>query len=204
MRTARSSWVLATAALSVIALAGRTDASGQAATPPTTSQQAGTMKIRIDVEGATMTGTLEDNATARDVASLLPLTVTLADYAETEKISDLPRRLSTEGAPAAPILRSGTSPTTLPGAIWPSSIETSVTRGAHQARCDRIRRGGAEPIGLPASDNRAGQGLGSIILRGSERGARSPAPHPWRGARREVGRNRPGFPEGARTARTAF
>jgi hypothetical protein len=58
------------------------------------------MKIRIDVEGATMTGTLEDSATARDFASLLPLVVTLADYAETEKISDLPRRLSTEGAPA--------------------------------------------------------------------------------------------------------
>ena len=58
------------------------------------------MKIRIDVEGATMTGTLEDNATARAFASLLPLTVTLADYAETEKSSDLPSRLSTEGAPA--------------------------------------------------------------------------------------------------------
>jgi hypothetical protein len=59
------------------------------------------MKIRIDVEGAAaMTGTLEDSATARDFASLLPLTVTLDDYAGTEKISDLPKRLSTEGAPA--------------------------------------------------------------------------------------------------------
>ena len=58
------------------------------------------MKIRIDAEGATMTGTLEDNATARDFASLLPLAVTLADHAGTEKISGLPRRLSTEGAPA--------------------------------------------------------------------------------------------------------
>ncbi len=45
-------------------------------------------------------GTLENNATARDSASLLPLTVTLQDYASTKKISDLPRRLSTDGAPA--------------------------------------------------------------------------------------------------------
>lgn len=31
--------------------------------------------------------------------SLLPLTLTLTDYGETEKISDLPKKLSTEGAP---------------------------------------------------------------------------------------------------------
>jgi hypothetical protein len=58
------------------------------------------MRIRIDVEGTTISGTLENNATARDFASLLPLTVTLRDYARTEKISELPRRLSTQGAPA--------------------------------------------------------------------------------------------------------
>lgn len=58
------------------------------------------MKIRITIDGTPITATLEDNATARDFASLLPLTLTLEDYASTEKISDLPRRLSTEGAPA--------------------------------------------------------------------------------------------------------
>ena len=57
------------------------------------------MKIRIDVEGTRMTATLEDNATARDFASLLPLTLTLEDYSATEKISDLPKRLSTKDAP---------------------------------------------------------------------------------------------------------
>jgi hypothetical protein len=31
--------------------------------------------------------------------SLLPLTLTLRDYASTEKISDLPRKLSTQDAP---------------------------------------------------------------------------------------------------------
>jgi len=57
------------------------------------------MKIRMDVEGTVATATLDDNATSRDFVSLLPLTLTLKDYAETEKISDLPKRLSTEGAP---------------------------------------------------------------------------------------------------------
>ncbi len=57
------------------------------------------MKIRMDVEGTEVTATLDDNATSRDFVSLLPLTLTLKDYAETEKVSDLPKRLSTEGAP---------------------------------------------------------------------------------------------------------
>jgi hypothetical protein len=57
------------------------------------------MKIRMDVEGAEVTATLDDNATSRDFVSLLPLTLTLKDYAETEKISYLSRRLSAEGAP---------------------------------------------------------------------------------------------------------
>jgi hypothetical protein len=58
------------------------------------------MKIRIDVEGTPITATLVDNATSRDFVSLLPATLTLNDYAATEKISDLPRRLSTKGTPA--------------------------------------------------------------------------------------------------------
>ena len=57
------------------------------------------MKIRINIEGKTLTATLLYNVTSRDFASLLPLTLTLSDYAETEKISDLPRKLSTKGAP---------------------------------------------------------------------------------------------------------
>lgn len=59
------------------------------------------MKIRIETAGTTLFATLDDNPSARDFAALLPLSLTLNDYAATEKISDLPRRLSTEGAPAA-------------------------------------------------------------------------------------------------------
>jgi hypothetical protein len=42
---------------------------------------------------------LNDSEAARDFASLLPLTLTLEDYNKTEKISDLPKRLSTKGSP---------------------------------------------------------------------------------------------------------
>jgi hypothetical protein len=43
---------------------------------------------------------LTDSEAARDFVSLLPLTLTLEDYARTERISDLPKRLSTKGAPS--------------------------------------------------------------------------------------------------------
>jgi hypothetical protein len=96
-------------ALLTIALAIATSTCGQsnragAATPvpqQPNGQQVSPMKIRITIEGTSITATLADNATSRDFLSLLPLTLTLEDYASTEKISDLPRRLSTEGAPAA-------------------------------------------------------------------------------------------------------
>lgn len=57
------------------------------------------MKIRIKTEKTEMTATLIDSKTTQDFLSLLPLTLTLQDYAGTEKISDLPKKLSTEGAP---------------------------------------------------------------------------------------------------------
>lgn len=59
------------------------------------------MKIRLTSGTAVLTGTLLDNPTARDFAALLPLTMKLTDYAGTEKISDLPRKLTTNAAPAA-------------------------------------------------------------------------------------------------------
>ncbi|HEY5891937.1 MAG TPA: cyclophilin-like fold protein [Chthoniobacterales bacterium] len=73
------------------------DGSASAAgTPGETSS----MKIRIKLDNETLTATLADNATSRDFVSLLPLTLTLKNYASTEKISYLARKLSTEGAPA--------------------------------------------------------------------------------------------------------
>lgn len=57
------------------------------------------MKIEIIVDGETATATLYDTPTGRDFASLLPLSLTLEDYADIERISNLPRRLSTVQAP---------------------------------------------------------------------------------------------------------
>jgi hypothetical protein len=57
-------------------------------------------RIRILIGDKTVPVTLDDNATARDFAALLPLSLTLEDYAATEKIATLPRKLSTAGAPA--------------------------------------------------------------------------------------------------------
>jgi hypothetical protein len=93
--------ILAMALAGVTAPAGAdtTDAAGKESARGISNQQVSTMKIRMDVEGTAITATLVDNATSRDFVSLLPLTMTLKDYAATEKISDLPRRLSTEGAP---------------------------------------------------------------------------------------------------------
>jgi len=62
-------------------------------------QPARTMKIRINIEGRSVAATLNGSEAARDFAALLPLTLTLEDYASTEKVADLPRKLSTRGAP---------------------------------------------------------------------------------------------------------
>jgi hypothetical protein len=76
--------------------------SGSPPKPPTKTspKQADSMKIRLKVGDTVLTATLIDSATTRDFISLLPLTLTLEDYAGTEKISNLPKRLSTENAPS--------------------------------------------------------------------------------------------------------
>jgi hypothetical protein len=59
-----------------------------------------TMNIRLTVNGKSATAKLIDNATARDLRALLPLNLTLEDYAAAEKIAYLPRKLSTVDAPS--------------------------------------------------------------------------------------------------------
>lgn len=58
------------------------------------------MQIQLTVGDTILNATLFDSETAQDFVSLLPLTLTLEDYAGTEKVSDLPKRLSTAGAPS--------------------------------------------------------------------------------------------------------
>lgn len=59
-----------------------------------------TMKLTITTGKDKLAATLYDNAAARDFMNLLPLTLTLEDYNQTEKISSLPTRLSTADVPS--------------------------------------------------------------------------------------------------------
>lgn len=61
---------------------------------------AGPMKIIIKMDTKELTATLDDSATARAFAQLLPLDLTLEDYASAEKIGYLPKKLATEDSPA--------------------------------------------------------------------------------------------------------
>ncbi len=96
--------------------------------PAATSRNVSEMKIRMNFEGKVITGTLVNTETARDFASLLPLTLTLKDYSGTEKISDLPRRLCTKGAPEGSVPSVGDIAYYAPWGTWPFSTRRSATR----------------------------------------------------------------------------
>jgi hypothetical protein len=55
--------------------------------------------IRITFGDAELTARLDDNATARDLAAQLPLTLTFRDHNNFEKTAPLPRELSLDDAP---------------------------------------------------------------------------------------------------------
>ena len=52
-------------------------------------------QIQLIIGTTVLTATLLDNAASRNFAALLPLTLSLSDFAAAEKISGLPTRLST-------------------------------------------------------------------------------------------------------------
>ena len=58
------------------------------------------MNIHLTINGQVLSANLEDNAAARDFLGLLPLMLVLEDYASTEKIAQLPEKLSTTGTSA--------------------------------------------------------------------------------------------------------
>lgn len=57
-------------------------------------------RIQISVDGTVLSAVLNDSKAAQEFATMLPLTLRLEDYNGTEKISDLPRKLTRQGAPA--------------------------------------------------------------------------------------------------------
>ncbi|MET0527133.1 MAG: cyclophilin-like fold protein [Microvirga sp.] len=56
------------------------------------------MRIRLTFNNQSMIATLYDNPSARDLVSLLPLDLTIDNYANNEKIAYLPRKLTEEGS----------------------------------------------------------------------------------------------------------
>jgi hypothetical protein len=97
--------ILARAILAVALLAVAACSPGAPPSPapsttlaPTTGSTTA-VNIRLTVQGRVVNATLNDSAAARDFASLLPLTLNLSDFHESERIADLPRRLSTTDAP---------------------------------------------------------------------------------------------------------
>lgn len=56
--------------------------------------------VIVTEDGETIKATFAEGAAAKSFIELLPMTLTLEDYANTEKVSDLPKRLSTKGEPS--------------------------------------------------------------------------------------------------------
>jgi hypothetical protein len=77
----------------------------QASTQATTSSEPsaepplGKTRIKVTFGDIVLTARLADNATARDLAGQLPLTLTFKDFNKVEKIAKLPRPLSMAGVP---------------------------------------------------------------------------------------------------------
>ncbi|TWC01241.1 hypothetical protein FBZ93_104520 [Bradyrhizobium macuxiense] len=56
------------------------------------------MYLRFVFADEDFTATLEDNPSARDLFSMLPLDLKISDYSTNEKIAYLPRKLTEEGS----------------------------------------------------------------------------------------------------------
>jgi len=76
------------------------------------------MKIRLIINDQMLSATMEDSIPAREFIAQLPLTLQLEDYAATEKIAQLPRRLSVAGEQSELRRRRATSPFMRRGEIW--------------------------------------------------------------------------------------
>ncbi|WP_238986872.1 cyclophilin-like fold protein [Paracoccus sp. MKU1] len=65
---------------------------------PAIARAGAAMRIRLAFADQDFTATLEDNPSARDLLSMLPLDLTIDDYSTNEKIAYLPRKLTEEGS----------------------------------------------------------------------------------------------------------
>jgi hypothetical protein len=76
-------------------------------TAPAPSEGVAAMTIRLTIDGHRVEATLADGATARDLATLLPLSLETEDFHQTERIAYPPRKLDTSGAPDAVTPKAG-------------------------------------------------------------------------------------------------
>jgi hypothetical protein len=101
--TGRATLIAAATALAAGGCAtGDSTASTPSADTPRSStepQREEAMRIRLTTGGRQATATLEDNAAARDLASMLPLTVAMSDLFGREKPGRLPRALTADVTP---------------------------------------------------------------------------------------------------------
>jgi hypothetical protein len=58
------------------------------------------MKVEFSFSDFVFTASLYDNPSARDLASMMPLDLTIDDYSNNEKIAYLPRKLTEQGSGA--------------------------------------------------------------------------------------------------------
>lgn len=106
------------------------------------------MKIRLIINDQMLSATMEDSIPAREFIAQLPLTLQLEDYAATEKIAQLPRRLSVAGEPEESRRRRATSPLCAVGKSgdFPQALcvlEGSDPTGSNRRRTAAPSHGGA-------------------------------------------------------------
>lgn len=70
----------------------------RAQTDASTNRKETAMRLRFTFADQDFTATLEDNPSARDMVSMLPLNLKITDYSTNEKIAYLPRKLTEEGS----------------------------------------------------------------------------------------------------------
>jgi hypothetical protein len=100
-RTGRRQFVAQAATLAAVTLPGglQRAAAAQEAPPATSpAPEMDVARVRFTVGDAEIIVRIADNPTSRDFLSMLPLTLEFEDFNTMEKISYLPRALTTEGS----------------------------------------------------------------------------------------------------------
>ncbi|MFA1241093.1 cyclophilin-like fold protein [Serratia odorifera] len=119
----------------------------------TTHHQDTPMKLNIIIDGYARTATLNHSQASKDFVALLPLTLTLQDYAATEKISVLPSRLTVSDSPAGTAARNILCPVGKSGAV--------LSRSWLRLRAGKNSVSLTNPAPFPANKNPARQGSNS-------------------------------------------